>query len=140
MTDQALPAYPAPDWDVAYALTLGREPVNPRPLRLSWWGGTGSVSHVPLQMHFTGLDHAEQHAMSSARVIPTCAMMGQAAGIAAALCARQAVNPRALNPLAVKKIVQDRGADLAVDSENYIMNSGCGSAGRNYWSLERNRR
>ncbi|MBI3681603.1 MAG: hypothetical protein HY235_14570 [Acidobacteria bacterium] len=24
--------YPVPDWDVAYALTLGREPINPRPL------------------------------------------------------------------------------------------------------------
>jgi hypothetical protein len=24
--------YPVPDWDVAYALTVGREPVNPRPL------------------------------------------------------------------------------------------------------------
>ncbi len=24
--------YPAPDWDVAYALTLQREPINPRPL------------------------------------------------------------------------------------------------------------
>lgn len=23
--------YPVPDWDVAYALTLGREPINPRP-------------------------------------------------------------------------------------------------------------
>jgi hypothetical protein len=24
--------YPAPDWDVAYALTQGREPINPRPI------------------------------------------------------------------------------------------------------------
>jgi len=24
--------YPVPEWDVAYALTLGREPINPRPL------------------------------------------------------------------------------------------------------------
>lgn len=24
--------YPVPDWDVAYAMTVGREPVNPRPL------------------------------------------------------------------------------------------------------------
>ncbi len=24
--------FPVPDWDVAYALTLGREPINPRPL------------------------------------------------------------------------------------------------------------
>ena len=31
ITHTASCQYPVPDWDVAYALTLGREPINPRP-------------------------------------------------------------------------------------------------------------
>jgi len=60
---------------------------------------------------------AEQHAMSSARVIPTCAMMGQAAGIAAALSVQQGRNLRELDAKAVQKIVLERGANLALDAQ-----------------------
>lgn len=32
ITHARLCAYPVPDWDLAYAVTLGREPINPRPV------------------------------------------------------------------------------------------------------------
>lgn len=57
---------------------------------------------------------AEQLALSSARVSTSCAMMGQAAGIAAALAARQQTDPRRLDPLLVRRIVEERGGKLAV--------------------------
>jgi len=55
---------------------------------------------------------ADQHALSSARVMPTCAMMGQAAGILAALAARHGVAPRAIDPLEVRRMVEANGAIL----------------------------
>lgn len=57
---------------------------------------------------------AEQLALSSARVSTTCAMMGQAAGIAAALSAQKQTDPRKLDPRAVRRIIEERGARLAV--------------------------
>jgi hypothetical protein len=56
---------------------------------------------------------AEQLALSSARVSTSCAMMGQAAGITAALSVRKQTDPRQLDPQAVRRIVEDRGAKLA---------------------------
>ncbi len=57
---------------------------------------------------------ADQLALSSARVSTTGSMMGQAAGIAAALCAKKNCNPRDLDYGEVRKIVELRGAKLAV--------------------------
>lgn len=57
---------------------------------------------------------ADQHALSSARVMPTCAMMGQAAGILAAKAAAAKTHPRAVDPVEVRRIVEANGAILAV--------------------------
>ena len=57
---------------------------------------------------------ADQLALSSARVSTTCSMMGQAAGIAAALGVHKKCDPRELAPAEVRKIVEQRGAELAV--------------------------
>ncbi len=57
---------------------------------------------------------ADQLALSSARVSTSGSMMGQAAGITAALCVQKNCNPRDIDPLDVIKIVTARGADLAV--------------------------
>ena len=57
---------------------------------------------------------ADQLALSSARVSTSCSMMGQAAGIASALCAARDCAPRQLEFAAVRKAVEDRGGDLAV--------------------------
>jgi hypothetical protein len=57
---------------------------------------------------------ADQLALSSARVSTTGSMMGQAAGIAAALCVKKGCNPRDLDYRQVRKIVTERGAELAV--------------------------
>ena len=57
---------------------------------------------------------ADQLALSSARVSTTCSMTGQAAGIAAALCAERNCDPRDLDPADVRRIVEQRGARLAV--------------------------
>lgn len=54
----------------------------------------------------------DQLALSSARVSTTCAMMGQAAGIAAALAAQQQADPRRLDPLEVRRVVEERGGKL----------------------------
>ena len=56
----------------------------------------------------------EQLALSSARVSTTCSMMGQAAGIAAALSVQKQCDPRSLDPQAVRRIIEERGARLAV--------------------------
>jgi len=56
---------------------------------------------------------ADQLALSSARVSTTGSMMGQAAGIAAALCAKKRCYPRDLDYGEVRKIIQQRGAQLA---------------------------
>ena len=55
---------------------------------------------------------ADQLALSSARVMTTCAMTGQAAGIAAALCAANGRALPDLNPGEVVSIVRERGARL----------------------------
>jgi len=55
---------------------------------------------------------ADQLALSSARVSTTGSMMGQAAGIAAALAVQKKCDPRECDPAAVKKIVLARGANL----------------------------
>ena len=57
---------------------------------------------------------ADQLAMSSARVMTTCSMMGQAAGIAAALCAARGCGPHDLDVAEARRIVVDRGANLEV--------------------------
>ncbi|MHC4403174.1 MAG: FAD-dependent oxidoreductase [Planctomycetota bacterium] len=57
---------------------------------------------------------ADQLALSSARVTTSCSMMGQAAGIAAALGAGRGCDPRALDPADVRRIVESRGANLTV--------------------------
>ena len=57
---------------------------------------------------------ADQLALSSARVSTTCSMLGQAAGIAAALACQEDCDPRDLDPAEVRKIVENRGARLGV--------------------------
>lgn len=56
---------------------------------------------------------AEQLALSSARVGTTCSMLGQAAGIAAALAVQNNTSPRQLDPLLVRRMVEERGAKLS---------------------------
>ncbi len=57
---------------------------------------------------------ADQLALSSARVSTTCAMMGQAAGIAVAMAVKKGCAARDLDPAAVRTEVEARGAELAV--------------------------
>ena len=57
---------------------------------------------------------ADQMALSSARVMTTCAMMGQAAGIAAAWCADRDRGPRDLDATELRRRVEERGANLDV--------------------------
>lgn len=57
---------------------------------------------------------ADQLALSSARVMTTCAMTGQAAGILAAESALANRNPRDMDPLKIRKMVEARGAILEV--------------------------
>ena len=46
--------------------------------------------------------------------LKTCAMMGQAAGVAAAFAAAQDIDVHAINPVDVRRIVEERGAELDV--------------------------
>jgi hypothetical protein len=57
---------------------------------------------------------ADHIAQSSARVATTCSMMGQAAGIAAAMAATKRCVVAGLDPTAVQKIVEKRGANLRI--------------------------
>lgn len=57
---------------------------------------------------------ADQLALSSARVMTTCAMMGQAAGVAAALAVQGGCDLRGLEPIEVRRILEQRGARLAL--------------------------
>jgi hypothetical protein len=57
---------------------------------------------------------ADQLALSSARVMTSCAMMGQAAGIAAALAVQGKCGIRAIDPADVRRIAAERGAMLDV--------------------------
>jgi len=63
-------------YEIPYRSLYSRNIAN-----LSFAGRNASVTHI---------------ALSSTRIIGTCAMMGQAAGTGAALCARRSVNPRRL--------------------------------------------
>ncbi|MCC6362036.1 MAG: FAD-dependent oxidoreductase [Bryobacterales bacterium] len=65
---------------------------------------------------------ADQLALSSARVSTSGSMMGQAAGIAAALSVKKKCQPRECDPAEVKKIVLERGANLA-----------CGEPPKRFW-------
>jgi hypothetical protein len=55
---------------------------------------------------------ADQLALSSARVSTTCSMMGQAAGITAALAASRNCDPRRIDPADVRRLLVERGAQL----------------------------
>ncbi len=55
---------------------------------------------------------ADQLALSSARVATTCAMTGQAAGIAATICIKTGVDIKSLDPLLVRQEVEQSGAVL----------------------------
>ncbi|MBL7092843.1 FAD-dependent oxidoreductase [candidate division KSB1 bacterium] len=57
---------------------------------------------------------ADQLALSSARVTTSCSMMGQAAGIAAAMSVENKCDPRDLDFSEIRKIVEKRGANLDV--------------------------
>lgn len=57
---------------------------------------------------------SDQLALSSARVSTTCCMMGQAAGITAALAVQNNCDLRSIPPDDVRKIVLERGASLEV--------------------------
>lgn len=57
---------------------------------------------------------ADQLALSSARVSTTGSMMGQAVGIAAALCVQKQCNPRDIDPREIKRTVIARGGKLEV--------------------------
>jgi hypothetical protein len=57
---------------------------------------------------------SDQLALSSARVSTTCCMMGQAAGITAALAVQNNCDLRSIDPGDVRKIVLERGAILDV--------------------------
>jgi FAD dependent oxidoreductase len=78
--------------------------------------------HIPLRslyardgqnLWMAGRDFsADLLAMSSARVATSSAMMGQAAGVAAAIAARQGSSPAEVDAGAVRKIIIERGANL----------------------------
>lgn len=57
---------------------------------------------------------ADQLALSSARVMTTCSMMGQAAGLAATLAASRRCDLRDLNPQEIRRGVEEQGALLDV--------------------------
>ncbi|HIJ72413.1 MAG TPA: FAD-dependent oxidoreductase [Planctomycetes bacterium] len=57
---------------------------------------------------------ADQLSLSSARVSTSCSMMGQAAGITAALCAAKDAEPRDIDASEVKREVVKRGANLEI--------------------------
>ncbi len=57
---------------------------------------------------------SEQLSLSSARVMPTCAMMGQAAGILAGMSVKKKKEPRDIDGLLVRKTVEKNKAILGV--------------------------
>ena len=57
---------------------------------------------------------ADQLALSSTRVSTCGTMLGQAAGITAAMAADKKCGPRDLDPADVRRVVLERGADLSV--------------------------
>ncbi|MBQ1946658.1 MAG: FAD-dependent oxidoreductase [Clostridia bacterium] len=54
-------------------------------------------------------------AMSSARVMPICMTIGEAAGIGAALAVKQGISPRDVNVAEVRRILLDTNAILSMD-------------------------
>lgn len=54
-------------------------------------------------------------AMSSARVMPICMTIGEAAGIGAALAVKQSISPRDVNVAEVRRILLDTNAILSMD-------------------------
>ena len=58
---------------------------------------------------------SDQHALSSARVMTTCAMMGQAAGLTAALAARDGKPLREVDSSVVRKNLKAHGANLEIE-------------------------
>lgn len=57
---------------------------------------------------------SDQLSLSSARVMPTCSMMGQAAGTLAAISARSKRPPRQVAPARVITRLKENGADLSL--------------------------
>ena len=55
---------------------------------------------------------SDRVAHSSARVMGTCMAMGQAVGTAAALCASQSIDPRALDVQSLRQLLKEQGAIL----------------------------
>lgn len=55
-------------------------------------------------------------AMSSARVMPICMAIGEAAGVGAALAVKQDISPRDVDVAQVRRILLDAGAILTVDN------------------------
>jgi hypothetical protein len=55
---------------------------------------------------------ATHEALASARMMPSCMAMGQAAGTAAALCIQQATTPRRLNPQVLRQTLSKQGIHL----------------------------
>lgn len=64
---------------------------------------------------------ADQLALSSARVMTTCSMIGQAAGIASAMSVKEKCLPRELDALKVRKVIENNGANLNI-KELYLKN------------------
>lgn len=58
---------------------------------------------------------ADQLALSSARVMTTCAMMGQAAGTAAAWSVNRACSPRSIDGVELREHLEGRSAHLDLD-------------------------
>lgn len=56
----------------------------------------------------------DQLALTSARVTTTCSMMGQAAGLAAAMCVKNDCQIRDIDFIQVRKAVEANGADLSL--------------------------
>lgn len=54
-------------------------------------------------------------AMSSARVMPICMVIGEAAGVGAALAVKQGISPRNVDVAQVRQILLDSGAILSID-------------------------
>ena len=55
---------------------------------------------------------ADHEALGSTRVMAACMAIGQAAGVAAALCARQQIEPRHLDPKTLRRSLLNQGAIL----------------------------
>ncbi len=71
------------------------------------------IAHDAQNLWMAGRDMSgDLLAMSSARVTTSCAMMGQAAGIGAALAAQRKLSAHDLPAAEVRRLIVDRGANL----------------------------